>query len=135
MTATDADALEYTLGGTDMPSFGIVTASGQLQTEVTLDYEDKSSYEVTVTATDPVRSNRYDHRDHHRDQCERGWDGDAVFDPTPRVGSALTASSGSDPDGAPSSVYLAVGQKGDFSQNGTFTNLTSGATILPPTRP
>ncbi len=53
--ATDAndDTLTYTLGGTDMASFDIVRASGQLQTKAKLDYEDKKSYMVTVTATDP----------------------------------------------------------------------------------
>ena len=55
VTATDADdddRLTYTLGGTDVASFGIVAASGQLQTRAALNYETKSSYEVRVTATD-----------------------------------------------------------------------------------
>ena len=42
----------YTLGGTDAASFDIVAATGQLQTKAALDYETKSSYEVTVTGTD-----------------------------------------------------------------------------------
>ena len=42
----------YTLGGTDAASFDIVPATGQLQTKAALDYETRSSYEVTVTATD-----------------------------------------------------------------------------------
>ena len=42
----------YTLGGTDAASFDIVAATGQLQTKAALDHETKSSYEVTVTATD-----------------------------------------------------------------------------------
>ncbi len=46
------DALTYTLGGTDAASFNIVGTSGQLQTKVALDHETKSSYEVTVTASD-----------------------------------------------------------------------------------
>ena len=45
-------ALTYTLGGTDADSFTIVLATGQLQTEDPLDYETKTDYEVTVTATD-----------------------------------------------------------------------------------
>ena len=60
VTATDAetdtdsgDTLTYTLSGTDAASFAIVAASGQLQTKVALDYETKSRYSVTVTATDP----------------------------------------------------------------------------------
>ena len=42
----------YTLGGTDAVSFDIVAATGQLQTKAALDYETRSGYEVTVTATD-----------------------------------------------------------------------------------
>ena len=53
--ATDpdtGDTLTYTLGGADAAAFSIVSTSGQLQTNVALDYETKSSYSVTVTATD-----------------------------------------------------------------------------------
>ena len=42
----------YTLGGTDAASFDVVAATGQLQTKAALDYETRSGYEVTVTATD-----------------------------------------------------------------------------------
>ena len=54
VAASDADdaALTYTLSGTDAASFDIVSATGQLQTKDALDYETKTSYEVTVTATD-----------------------------------------------------------------------------------
>ena len=42
------------MGGTDAASFDIVAASGRIRTKegVTYDHEDKSSYSVTVTATD-----------------------------------------------------------------------------------
>ena len=50
----DNDTLTYSLGGTDMASFGIDMATGQLMTQDALDYETKDSYEVTVTATDPA---------------------------------------------------------------------------------
>ena len=53
--ATDPDAgnsLTYSLGGNDAASFGIITTSGQLQTKADLDFEEKASYTVTVTATD-----------------------------------------------------------------------------------
>ena len=59
--ATDADegdTLTYTLGGTDMASFAIDSATGQLMTMAALDYEDPAdadtdnAYEVTVTASD-----------------------------------------------------------------------------------
>ena len=46
------DTLTYTLGGPDAASFGIIATSGQLQTKAALDYEDKASYEVTVSAHD-----------------------------------------------------------------------------------
>ena len=55
VTATDADTsdtLTYTLGGTDAAAFGIVSASGQLQTSAALDYETQSSYAVTVSVSD-----------------------------------------------------------------------------------
>ena len=52
------DTLEYTLGGDDMASFAIDTATGQLMTMAALDYEapadadTDNAYEVTVTASD-----------------------------------------------------------------------------------
>ena len=53
VVATDSSGMvTYTLGGTDADSFDIVASTGQLQTKAALDYETRSSYEVTVTATD-----------------------------------------------------------------------------------
>ncbi len=55
VTATDVDAnttFSYTLGGTDAASFGIVGTTGQLRTSAALNYETKTSYSVTVTASD-----------------------------------------------------------------------------------
>ncbi len=55
VTAADADTsdtLTYTLGGTDAAAFGIVSASGQLQTSAPLNYETQSSYAVTVSVSD-----------------------------------------------------------------------------------
>ena len=49
---TAGDTLTYTLGGADAASFDIVAATGQLQTKAALDSATKSSYTVTVTATD-----------------------------------------------------------------------------------
>ena len=51
-TDADSDTLTYTLGGTDMASFAIVSTSGQLQTMAALDYETKNAYMVMVTADD-----------------------------------------------------------------------------------
>ncbi len=54
ITATDddGDTLTYTLGGIDAASFSIDSTTGQLQTQAALDYENKSSYSVIVTASD-----------------------------------------------------------------------------------
>ncbi len=54
ITATDADndTLTYSLDGTDAASFEIDSTSGQLRTSASLDYENKSSYLVTVIASD-----------------------------------------------------------------------------------
>ena len=50
-TTSLAGTVVYTLSGTDAASFDIVAATGQLQTKAALDYETRSGYEVTVTAT------------------------------------------------------------------------------------
>ena len=52
-TDPNGDTLTYALGGTDAASFSIIRTSGQLQTKAALDKEDKDTYMVTVTATDP----------------------------------------------------------------------------------
>ena len=55
VSATDPDAgetLTYTLGGTDATSFSIIESTGQLQTKADLDFEDRASYEVTVSVRD-----------------------------------------------------------------------------------
>ena len=55
VTATDADegdVVTYALGGTDAASFDLDTATGQLRTSATLDYEAQAEYEVTITASD-----------------------------------------------------------------------------------
>ena len=55
VTANDPDTGDtpaYTLGGTDATFFDIDTSTGQLQTQAALDYEAKSSYAVTVAASD-----------------------------------------------------------------------------------
>ena len=53
MATDDADdTLTYTLSGTDESSFDIDESTGQLMTMANLDYETKTTYIVTVTATD-----------------------------------------------------------------------------------
>ena len=56
--AIDNDSLTYTLGGADAASFSIDQNTGQLRTNAALDYESRSSYLVTVTATDPSLASR-----------------------------------------------------------------------------
>ena len=46
------DPLTYSLSGTDAASFSIVAGSGQLRVKEPLDFETKSSYEVTVDVHD-----------------------------------------------------------------------------------
>ena len=54
VSATDADddRLTYTLSGTDVAAFSIVSTTGQLRTLAALDYETKSIYTVSITASD-----------------------------------------------------------------------------------
>ena len=51
-TDADTDTLTYSLGGTNEASFSINSTTGQLQTKAALDYEQKNSYEVTVSVSD-----------------------------------------------------------------------------------
>ena len=51
-TDADNDTLTYTLDVADLAFFDIDAASGQLRTKAALDHETRSSYTVTVTATD-----------------------------------------------------------------------------------
>ena len=64
VTAMDADndTLTYSLGGTDMASFDIDPATGQIMVGAgtMLDYETKASYMVTVTASDGIFSSSID---------------------------------------------------------------------------
>ncbi len=58
LSASDPEGedLTYTLSGTDAASFSISSTTGQLTTSSALDYETKSSYTVTVTASDGTNS-------------------------------------------------------------------------------
>ena len=76
VTATPADSgdtLEYTLEGTDASSFDIVSTSGQIRTKsgVTYDYEEQSSYAVTVKASDGADSATVDVTINLRDVAEQ----------------------------------------------------------------
>ncbi len=60
VTATDpeGDTITYSLTGTDAAKFSIDSATGQISvgTGTTLDYESKTSYSVTVNATDKKKA-------------------------------------------------------------------------------
>ena len=49
----DANALFYSLGGSDAASFSINPTDGQITTNAALDFESKNVYRVTVKALDP----------------------------------------------------------------------------------
>ncbi len=51
-TDPEGDALTYSLSGSDASSFSIATSTGQLTTKSALDRASKSSYSVTVSASD-----------------------------------------------------------------------------------
>ena len=51
-TDADGDTLAYSLTGTDASDFSIDSATGQIKVKSALDYEDDSSYSVTVNVTD-----------------------------------------------------------------------------------
>ena len=70
-TDADGDGLTYSLGGTDVASFDIDTASGQLKTKAALDHAIKSSYSVTVSVTD-------------------GEDADGAEETTPTIDATIT---------------------------------------------
>ena len=53
-TDTENDTLTYSLDATGAASFKIDESSGQLRTKAALDYEDKSSYTVTVSVRDSL---------------------------------------------------------------------------------
>ena len=98
VTATDADGdtLTYTLEGTDAASFAIVSTSGQIQTKAALNYETKSSYSVTVKASDGTASDTITVTISVTNAQEAGTV--SLSPALPRVGTALTATL-SDPDG------------------------------------
>ena len=54
VTATGGAPLSYALGGADAAAFSIDADAGQLRVRAALNYEVKSSYSVTVTASDGV---------------------------------------------------------------------------------
>ena len=76
VTATDADgdALTYSVSGADASAFSIHASTGQLMTSATLDYETKSSYTVTVAASDGTDSATISVTINVNDVSEAGYD-------------------------------------------------------------
>ena len=95
-TDADGDTLTYTLEGTDAASFAIVSTNGRLRTKAALDYETKSSYSVTVKASDGTDSDTIAVTINVTNVNEAGTV--SLSPALPRVGTALTATL-SDPDG------------------------------------
>ena len=99
-TATDADndTLTYSLDGTDMASFDIDPATGQIMVGdgTMLDYETKASYMVTVTASDGIGSDSIDVMVMVTNVDEPGMVSLSAMQPV--VGAELTATL-NDPDG------------------------------------
>ena len=126
ITATDQDSgdtLTYTLGGTDAASFDIVPGSGQLRTKASLDYETKSSYDVTVTATDPADA--FDTITVTITVTNMDEAGTVELSRVqPQVGTELTALL-TDPDGDPSAIAWRWARADNAS--GNFADI-SGAT-------
>ena len=100
----------YTLGGADAASFGIVGASGQLQTKTPLDHETRAGYTVVVSVRDD--KNPDGEADTSRDDSitvtitvtDQDEPGTVTLSaPTPRVGTPLSVVL-VDPDGGVSGV-------------------------------
>ena len=123
VTATDADTLTYKLGGTDAASFRIVETSGQLQTKAELDFEGKSSYKVTVTATDASEAATSIPVTITVNNLEEAGTVTLTL-LQPQVGTEQTATL-EDPDGTLSRVSWQWA-RGETS-TGPFTNISSGA--------
>ena len=124
LTATDADTLTYTLGGTDAAFFSIIETSGQLQTKEPLNYEDRRSYEVTVIATDP--SGAFDTIEVLITVTDLDEDGTVTLSSVqPQVETALTANADR-PGRGTFPGFLAVGPR-PTAQPAPITNISSGA--------
>ena len=123
------DTLTYSLDLTSRATFDIVATTGQLRTSAALNFEGKSSYTVTVTATDP--SGADDTITVTITVGNVDEDGTVTLSSTqPIVGTPLTASL-EDPDDVRGSVtwswgVLRTGPPLDPHQRGNLSHLQPG---------
>ena len=109
-TDSEGDRLVYTLGGDDVGSFTVDSASGQLRTAAALDFERRGSYSVTVEVSDgtDLSGNPDTAVDDTVEVTVEVTNADeagrvALSSGRPQAGTALTATL-SDPDGATAGV-------------------------------
>ncbi len=138
IAATDAnnDTLTYTLAGTDASSLGIVSSSGQLQTQAALDYETKFSYSVTVSVSDgnggsdsiTVTINVTDVNEQQADMTTYEV-GDEIPLPSGFTASRLIIGTGTSLT-ADNGTYTCVSQNNCIIQNGQVTQGTIEVTTV-----
>ena len=124
-TDPDDDELTYSMGGTDAASFAFNASSRQITVAAgtTLDYETKSSYSVTVTATDSKNAAGTITVTIQVTNVEEP--GTVSFDSaTPAVGTALTATL-TDPDGGVTSLTWTWARAD--TQSGTYADIPGAA--------
>ncbi len=118
----DGDTLTYSLGGTDAASFAIAESTGQLRTNVALDYENRNSYTVTVTVTD--LSNASDTITVNIQVADVDEDGEIIFSPAqPEAYTGLVATL-ADED----TVVSIQSWQWEISGNNTWTTIAGTAT-------
>ena len=131
VTATDPEdnTLTYSLDLTSRATFDIVATTGQLRTSAALNFEGKSSYTVTVTATDP--SGADDTITVTITVGNVDEDGTVTLGSTqPIVGTPLTASL-EDPDDVRGSVTWSWRSSPNRTSSGTLISGATSATYSP----